>query len=92
MPAVIPGVVGFGVTVVTEGGTVDVAGPDEEIGVDGVEVEDLEAEGVGWVGRFEFVPGSPAVGCIVVFLRIGDEVGAVGCEGVVVEGEEICAR
>lgn len=79
-------------TVVTKRGAVDVAGPDEVVGVDGVEVEDLEAERIGWVGSFEFVPGASAVGRVMVSLRVGDEVGAVWGEGVVIECQEVCAR
>lgn len=86
MPSVIPRVISLGVTVVTEGRTVNVAGPDEVVGVDRVEVEDLEAERVRWVGSFAFVPGASAVGRVVVFLRVGDEVGAVWGERVMGSG------
>lgn len=93
VPSIVPRVERLGMAGLTQSSmTVSTACPDEIVGLQWMEVQDLKPEGVWGKRRVKSVPRLSSVGGIVVCFALGDEIGSVVAVFVVVERNKLLVR
>lgn len=88
IPPIVASVERLNMALLCEAGTVAASRPDEIVRLYRVEVEDVEAEDVGWYLCAQWVPCFPSVGGVEVPFGRRNEVGPVMAVFVMVERDE----